>query len=471
MMHTQIQFNHLSLSFPHKTCFEDFTAQVPYGSRIAIIGRNGSGKSSLLTMLQGASTAYEGTVRLPKDTVIGYVPQLIEDVDTSSGGERFNKALTAALSAQPNVLLLDEPTNHLDSHNRKSLLRMLSAFPGTLLIVTHDVELLRSTVDTLWHIDQGKIHIFSGNYDDYQREIRNQRASLEAMQSQLNRQQKDMHHALMREQVRAAKSRAKGEKSINNRKWPTVVSHAKAGRAENTSNRKKADIRQNKQDLSEKLAELAIPEIITPTFSLTASERVAGESVSIVDGQIGYAGKPPLLCAINFSVGRSEKLAILGANGSGKTSLLKAIINDPHIHKSGYWHTPKPEDIGYLDQQYGTLDKHKTVFETIQECVPHWPITKIRFHLSDFLFRKNDAVNALVSTLSGGEKARLCLAQIAAQTPRLLILDEITNNLDLETYEQVVHVLKSYPGTMIVISHQPEFLDAIGINTHYEITK
>lgn len=239
MRHKPIQFKNLSLSFPHKTCFEDFNADILHSSRIAIIGRNGCGKSSLLKILQNTLEASNGVIKIPDDLRISYVPQVIDDFASCSGGERLNKVLTQALSTDPNVLLLDEPTNHLDQSNRRSLMRLLRSYTGTLIIVSHDVELLRHCVDTLWHIDNGKIHIFTGCYDNYLREINTQRASIEQELAKLARQKKDMHHSLMKEQSRAAKSRAKGEKSIAQRKWPTIVSNAKAQRSEETSGRKK----------------------------------------------------------------------------------------------------------------------------------------------------------------------------------------------------------------------------------------
>lgn len=131
----------------------------------------------------------------------------------------------------------------------------------------------------------------------------------------------------------------------------------------------------------------------------------------------------------------------------------------------------KREDVGYLDQHYATLNPDKTVLETIEDLVPAWPHSETRRHLNDFLFRKNEEVNALVSTLSGGEKARLSLAQIAAKTLKLLILDEITNNLDLETKEHVVQVLKAYPSAMIVISHDVDFLTEIKIHEVLDVEK
>ncbi len=460
MMHKPIQIKDLDLSFPHKTCFENFSCQIPYSSRIAIIGRNGSGKSSLLKMI--ASLCGE-------DVVVGYVPQVIVDHTDLSGGQRLNKAVTEALSLDPNVLLLDEPTNHLDSSNKKSLMRMLQNYPGTLIMVSHDKELLRQCTDALWHIDHGKIHIFSGNYDDYMREIKLKRASIEGELELLSRKSKGMHHKLMQEQQRSSKSKAKGQKSIDQRKWPTVVSQAKAGRAEETSGRKKSAIDKRKSDLAESLSDLRLPEIIIPKFSIEGSDAGKGMIVQISAGSVGYC--EGLLSGIALSLACGERIAITGDNGSGKSTLIKAILGDESVYKTGDWHVIKWEDIGYLDQHYGTLNPDKTVLETIADLVPAWSHAEIRRHLNDFLFRKNEEVNALVSTLSGGEKARLSLAQIAAKTPKLLILDEITNNLDLETKEHVIQVLKYYPGAMIVISHDADFLEEIGISEVVDVNK
>jgi len=470
MMHSPIQLQDIALSFSHKICFEEFNTQIPHGSRIAIIGQNGSGKSTLLKALQGNVESISGEIIVPSNVCFGYVPQIIESFDNLSGGQRLNKAFTQALSVLPNVLLLDEPTNHLDSANRKSLIAYLKAFEGTLIVVSHDVALLQTCVDTLWHIDNGMIRIFSGNYDDYIREAQIKRSAIEEERIALNRQMKDIHQALMKEQSRASKSRYKGEKSINKRKWPTIVSKTKFGRAAETSSKKRLEISNKKHTLNERLFELRLPETINPKFSLWAQESGSRTLVTITQGSVGY-NDTALLCDLNFSIGSDQRIAILGSNGSGKSTLIKAILNDLKITKLGNWYMPKPQDIGYLDQHYETLHLEKSAFQTIQELVPNWNHNEIRFHLKDFLFRKNEEVNALVSTLSGGEKARLTLAQIAAKTPKLLILDEITNNLDLMTREHVIQVLQKYPGAMIVISHDEDFLSAINVKDCYKIEK
>jgi ATPase subunit of ABC transporter with duplicated ATPase domains len=471
MIHKPIQIKNLSLVFPHKTCFEDFSVQVPYGSRIAIIGRNGCGKTTLLKIVNGMVEPTSGDVLHDDDVRIGFVPQIVEDFDSLSGGQRLNAAITKALSRDPNALLLDEPTNHLDRSNRKSLMRMLQSYPGTLMVISHDTEFLRHCIDTLWHIDEGEIRVFSGNYDDYIREIHNYRYSLTQEITRLDRQKKEMHRALMKEQKRAAKSKAKGEKSIHQRKWPTIVSTAKASKAEDTSGRKQSAIDHKKDYLTEQLSNLRLPKIIGPKFSLSSTDIGERTIVSISDGSVGYAEHKPLLQNINLSIGSKAKVAIQGGNACGKSTLIKGILHDSRVIKSGNWHVPKISDIGYLDQHYNTLSAGKTVLETISELAPTWPHTEVRRHLNDFLFCKNEEVYTLVSTLSGGEKVRLSLAQIAAKTPKLLILDEITNNLDLETKAHVVQVLKAYPGAIIVIAHDADFLKEAGINEMVDVQK
>ena len=149
------------------------------------------------------------------------------------------------------------------------------------------------------------------------------------------------------------------------------------------------------------------------------------------------------------------------------STIFKAILSDSKVICSGNWYVTK--DIGYLDQHYNNLDLEKSVLENIASLAPHWNLQEIRRHLNDFLFMKNEEVNVLAKNLSGGEKVRLSLAMIAAKTPKLLLLDEITNNLDLETRQHVIEILKEYPGSLVVISHDEDFLKEIGIKDNFVI--
>ncbi len=468
MHHSPIQIKNLSFSLTHKTCFDNFNATVVYGSRIGIIGRNGAGKSTLLNMIHGKVEPADGRVQVPLNARIGVVEQIIDEFHDLSGGMRLNKALTQALAIDPNILLLDEPSNHFDKYNRSALIRLLRLFDGTLFIVSHDIELLESCVNTLWHIDNGQIDVFKGNYKDYINELNIKKDSIERSLSQINLQRKESHNALMKEQARAKTSRQAGKKHIEQRKWPTIVSDAKARRSEQTSGQKSKAIQQKKQELIDKLSELHLPKIIKVKFSLTSADLRLGKSlICINEGALGY--ETTFLHNINLQVSVGDRIAISGNNGTGKSSLIKAILDDKSLNKSGVWQLPPIKDIGYLDQHYQTLSNNETVLESIEKVVPDWSVEQIRRHLGDFLFYENEQVNSFVSTLSGGEKARLSLALIAANTPKLLLLDEITNNLDLLTKEHVILVLREYPGTMIVISHDDEFIKAIGITAFYEI--
>ena len=467
-MHKSIILNNVSLYFPNKICFENFSAQIQAGSRIALIGNNGSGKSSLLKMISGALPPSEGEILNNGNIIFGYVPQLIREYENLSGGQKFNKALSAALSLRPDVLLLDEPTNHLDLKNRKSLIKMLERYNGTLIIVSHDAELLRSSVDTFWHIDNGKITVFSGRFDDYKNEIFQKRQNLEKDLAGLKKEKKENHKALMKEQERAKKSKERGKKFVEQKKWLPAVGDLKQSSAEKASGRNKGNINEKRGSINEQLSALRIPEILKPKFSLTAKDIGSKTILSLSNASAGYAGKT-VLHELTLSVSGGERLAITGDNGSGKSTLLKAILNYPEIIKEGFWDMPYADDIAYLDQYYGTLDDNKTVIETLSEVSPQKTHAELRDILNGFLFRKNEEVNKRVEVLSGGEKARLSLAKIAVKTPKLLLIDEITNNIDLETKEHVTQVLKEYPGAMVIVSHDSAFLKDLEIECFYEL--
>lgn len=453
-MHTAFKIKDYSLSFPSKICFENFNTEVHPGSRIAIIGRNGSGKSTLLQMIQN---------QVQNTISVGYIPQIIDDYPNLSGGQRFNSALSQALALNPDILLLDEPTNHLDLKNRRSLIKMLDTFYGTIILVSHDTSLLRQTMTTYWHIDNQKIYIFSGKYDDYIQDKEIKRLSIEDELSKLKLAKKTTHEALMHEQKRAQKSKASGIKARKCNKSPPMVLNAKASKAQEVSGKKKAAISKTQDILSEQLSALHLPNIIKPKFDLIPKTVSNNVILSISNGSACY-GEKEVISGIYLTLLGNERLAIIGNNGSGKSTLMKAIIGDKTVIKTGDWYIPLSQDIGYLDQGYSNLKGDCTPFSIISTLLPYMQNTEIRKYLNEFLFRTNEEVNLPVSCLSGGEKVRLTLAIIAALPPKLLILDEITNNIDLETKYHIVSVLKEYKGAMIIISHEEDFIKDIGIN-------
>lgn len=469
MTYNLLEIYNLSFVLPHKNCFSDFSSIVTSNSRIAIIGNNGSGKSSLLKIITGFLQPNDGLIKNAPNTTIGYVPQIIENELHLSGGQLFNNTLTDALNLNPDLLLLDEPTNHLDLNNRRSLMRLLQKFSGALIVASHDTELLDNCIDTLWHIDNGKIHIFNGRYADYMYEMRTSKIAIEKELDQLNHQKKDMHNKLMQEQTRASKSKATGQQKIKNNKWTKMTADFMQSRSQKSQGKKLKNIDHKKQEFTERLNDLRLPEIITPKFCMNSDIASDKTIITISDGVIEYTPKNTLIKDINLMINSKDRIAIIGNNGSGKSTLIKSMLRCDKIFKTGDWYLPKFSDIGYLDQHYKTLCADQTVLENIANIQPEWNHSAIRKHLNDFLFRKNEEVNLKVAKLSGGEKARLSLAKIAANTPKLLVLDEITNNLDLQTKEHVVQVIKNYPAALMVISHDSDFLKAIGICDFYLI--
>lgn len=448
-------FNDISFD-THKVCFRDFCVSVNDGSHVGIIGRNGCGKSSLLKILHeklGNTLSY-------------LVPQIISDYPNLSGGERFNKKLSDALSKKPEVLLLDEPTNHLDIHNRNNLIKMLKSYRKILLIATHDLEILKNCIDTIWYINDQKIITFSGNYDSFVRENKNKSNLITKQLTGIKRTQKKIKLKIQKEQEHNAHSKASGVKKIKNKRWMKSVGNAKAMSSEKSYGKVMKNFMTKQTSLLSELDDLFVPEEIIPSFNFACDETNKA-SVSIANGAIGYSADNFILKDININLDHS--LAIIGPNGSGKTTLVKAILDDPLIYKEGLWHAPK--NIAYLDQYYSTLNPDLTPIETISKINQHLSHAEIRKYLNNFLFRKNEEINTLNKYLSGGELARLCLAQITLLPPSLLILDEITNNIDMETRNHITNIMKNYKGRFIVISHDMNFLDDINVQQVYETQK
>lgn len=463
----------LELSYPKRILFSEFSTKVYVGDKIAIIGDNGSGKSSLLKLIFANSNSDISLSEIiPANGIrIVHIPQLITDYNSLSGGQRFNQALSIALASYPDILLLDEPTNHLDNHNRKSLLSLYKHSSQTIITATHDIELLTNHIDIIWHIIDGKIIIFRGSYQDYLREIRQRKTLLEEKISILTKAKKEQHERLMQEQNRAKTSRKQGEKSISDRKWPTITSGTKARRAETTAGKNNAILRKEKDAISRELGTLYLPEELNYKFAITANN--SGKvTLSILNGSCRYKlAQGFQLDNINISLSGSDRLALSGDNGSGKSTLIKGILGDPVIERvSGEWLVPSLANIAYLDQHYANISTNKTIIEMISESASYLDYSEIRDFLNKFLFRKNEEVEKLGHQLSGGERVRLSLALIALQNPRLLILDEITNNIDLRTREHIISVLNSYSGALLVVSHENYFLSAINTNLVLNLT-
>lgn len=463
MSHRPLVIKDISLHLPERTCFKHFSAQIHAGNRILIIGNNGTGKSTLLKIIQGIVEPTEGTISGLQDMVFGYVPQTVTDHPELSGGQRFNKALSAALSSQPDVLCLDEPTNHLDLKNKRSLIRMLKSFRNTLIIVSHDPEIMALDFDQIWHIEHEQIHIFKGDYEAYRNEHDLQERELIARREQLHKEKRILRKAEQQERERAASSRA-ANKYENDKNLLGAMKES-GSRTAGKMGKKLADI---DQKIKAGFADTFVHKKIKPNFNLNTRRLSASKSiVSIVDGSCGY--DKPLLNNLSIQIKATEHIGIIGDNGTGKSTLLKALLHNRSVNIDGQWLIPPKEDVGYLDQHYSTLDPELTALQVIQQAAPQMIDQESRKLLNDFLFSKPHELSKRVSTLSGGEKARLSLAQIAAASYYLLLLDEVTNNVDLDTRAHIIEVLREYPGAMIIVTHDSIFLKELGITTVYEV--
>ncbi len=507
-----LEFTNLSASFGSKTCFEEASARVHNGDRIALVGNNGSGKSTLLkkliTINSGVCISYlpqdvtlDGT-RSVWDVATDPIRQNLEDlklltdpiyyeaalerlnvsqgfdaesrvrallyrfdlafpdrlVASLSGGERMRLSWVRLLVNQPDVLLLDEPTNHLDSERRLLLMTFLHEWQGAAIIASHDVDLLELWPTTIWSLQHQRLNSFKGTYSQF---LQEQQTAIEAEKmafQELKEKRKQLAFDIQQEETRSARAAASGKKRYAN---DPIVRHSKRDRAEGAMSRSKGRYDEKEEAITQ-YRERRQPRIVVPRFHFFIDSRAQG-FIEIVSGAIGFHSQW-LVKDINLVLHSGQRLGLLGANGSGKTTLMRALLEDGEVCRLGEWRVPPRERIGYLDQHYNILDRKISVDENLKRARPDWSLEERRHHLGAFLFLDHNSHVQLVGYLSEGEKSRLALALIAANPPDVLLLDEVTNNLDISTKNYLAAALKSYPGTLVVNSHEKKLLDDIGVS-------
>ena len=353
--------------------------------------------------------------------------QIDGDVGALSGGWKMRVALARVLLGKPDVLLMDEPTNHLDIESIIWLEQFLRAFPGTLLMTSHDREFMNRLVTRIAEIDQGEIIVYSGNYDFYERErtIRetNQQAAFARQQSMLAKEQRFIErfktHAAKAAQVQ---SRIKALDKIEKIELPKKRQVAK--------------------------------------FDFPSPAR-SGDMVAAVEGLRKSYGSRVIYDGFNMTIRRGERWAVMGRNGAGKTTLLKMIAGASQPD-SGNVRLGASLNMGYFSQQsLDVLDPNLTVIEQLQSDFPKDGLGSLRSLAGAFQFSGDD-VDKKIRSLSGGEKSRLVIARMLFNPPNFLVLDEPTNHLDLATKEMLVDALKEFEGTMIFVSHDRMFLRGLG---------
>lgn len=352
--------------------------------------------------------------------------EFTKDVNTLSGGQKTRVALGKLLLTKPDVLLLDEPTNHLDMNSIAWLENYLLNYDGAVLIVSHDRYFLNRVVSKVIEIEQGNIMMFKGNYSEFAEKKKIVREA--RIKEYLNQQQEIKHQEAVIEKLRSFNR----EKSI-----------------------KRAESREKMLDKME-LIEKPIESQGEFHFSLEPS-CVSGNDVLSVENLSKAFGSNTLFQNISFEIKRGEHVAIIGDNGTGKTTLLK-ILNEVIAADSGVFRLGTKVKIGYYDQEHHVLHMNKTIFDEISDDYPTLTNTQIRNTLAAFLFTGDD-VYKLIQDLSGGERGRVSLAKLMLSEANFLILDEPTNHLDIASKEILEKALNEYTGTVLYVSHDRYFIN------------
>lgn len=500
----------ISKAFGTKEILRDVNFHVNEKEKIAIVGINGSGKTTLLKIIMGEETADNGQIILAKDTAIGYLSQhqdisfdntiygemlaakqyivdleanirrlehdmkhaegeelekILETynrlsskydrdngysyeseitgvlkglgfgpddydrhINTLSGGQKMRIALGRLLLTRPDIIILDEPTNHLDMPSISWLESFLSSYPGSVIIVSHDRYFIDRIATSIIEIDNKKATVYHGNYTYYAEKRAEIRANM--MKAYLNQQQEIKHQ----EAVITKLKQFNREKSI-----------------------KRAESREKMLD---KVEVLDKPTEIASEMRLSLEPSVeSGYDVLTVTHLSKSFGNNCLFDNLDFDIKRGEKVALIGGNGTGKTTILK-MINHIVTKDNGTIALGSRVHIGYYDQEHQVLSLHKTIFEEISDAYPDLTNTKIRNVLAAFLFTGDDVFKK-IEDLSGGERGRVSLAKLMLSPANFLVLDEPTNHLDIQSKGILEDAIRNYTGTVLVVSHDRYFINRI----------
>ena len=401
--------------------------------KAAIVGINGSGKTTLLRCILGIEEADEGSIAFSKEKKMDYLAQQHadieaenEDYDTLSGGQKTRKRLEEILQEKPDLLILDEPTNHLDIGSIQWLEKVLKRYDGAVLLVSHDRYFLDKIVTKVIDLERGKVRMYQGNYSAYAEKKRQLR---EAEWKAFQNQQAEIKH---QEAVIEKLKQFNREKSIK--------------RAE------------SREKMLSKVERLEKPEELENEMKLLFSPRESSGNDVLMAKELGksYDGRR-LFSHGTFSLQRGEHVALIGDNGTGKTTLLK-ILNGLVQADEGEFRLGSKVKIAYYDQEHAVLHMEKTLFEEIQDTYPEMNNTKVRNVLAAFLFTGDD-VYKRIQDLSGGEQGRVSLAKLMLSDANFLILDEPTNHLDIQGKEVLEEAIRNYEGTVLYVSHDRYFIN------------
>ena len=503
-----IQLNNVTKNFVVNEIFSNVKMEINDKDRVAIVGRNGAGKSTLLKIISGELSFDSGERTISKNTTIGYLsqefivredlsiyeemitcfdeiisleanleklsyeltPENIENdpglldrfdrlqnevlthkdyhykskiesvlygldftkdvfdkkISTFSGGEKTRLSMAKLLLSEPDLLILDEPTNHLDMENVAWLENYLSSYNGAIVIVSHDRYFLDKVVNVVYNLEFGKLKKYVGNYSKF---LKQYEEDYEKQLKEFTSQQKDIKR--LEEFVQKNIARASTSKMAKSRQ--KVLD-----KMELIDNPKKDDKAAN--------------------IEFNIKEQSGRDVLMIENLKVGYDGKQ-VGNAYNFSVYKGDRIAIVGRNGIGKSTLIKTIAKKQNAI-SGSVHYGSKVSLGYYDQKQAEFESSKTILNELWDEYPLMKEAEVRTVLGRFLFR-GDSVLKIVRDLSGGEKARLQLAKLMLEKNNLLVLDEPTNHLDITSKQVLEDALENYEGTIVFVSHDRYFINKI----------
>jgi len=472
-----VTLDRVSMAYGHLPLLDDVAMQIDARERVSVIGRNGTGKSTLLKILSGEIPPDTGTVwrqpslriaRLEQDVPLsahrsvfdvvaeGHTHHLEEDeawlrehhvelilsrlelpadaiVDTLSGGWRRRVLLARALVGQPDLLLLDEPTNHLDIEAIQWLESFLAEYEGAVMFVTHDRAFLQRLATRIIELDRGKLTSWPGNYATYLRRKEEALANEQVLADKFDKKLAE-EEVWVRQGIKARRTRNEGR-----------VKALEAMRAERAARREQMGNVRLQVEQAEQSGKLV--------FEAKAISK-------------GFAGSP-IIRDFSTRVIRGDRIGLIGPNGAGKTTLLRMLLGELKPD-TGEIRLGANVQIAYYDQQREQLDPERTVFDTVGEgndtVTSNGRTRHVHAYLRDFLF-SDERARSPVKALSGGERNRLLLARLFTRPANVLVLDEPTNDLDLETLELLEEQLVEWPGTLLLVSHDRAFLDNVVTST------
>jgi ATP-binding cassette subfamily F protein uup len=496
-----VSLDRVSVAFGHLPLLDEVALQIEPRERVAVIGRNGTGKSTLLKIISGELPADSGmlwrqpglrTARLEQDVPLsanrpvfdvvaeGHTHHLEDDeawlkehhvdvvlsrlslpadaiVDTLSGGWRRRVLLARALVGQPDLLLLDEPTNHLDIDAIIWLEDFLASYAGAVMFVTHDRAFLRRLATRIVELDRGQLTSWPGDYATY---VRRKEEALKNEAQEQARFDKRLaeEEVWLRQGIKARRTRNEGR-----------VRALLALRAERAARREQlGDVRMQAERAEASGKMVFEAKHVTKSYvgRVLSDPPVGSDPPGVSDPPVPDV-PVPVIRDFSTRIIRGDRIGLIGPNGAGKTTLLRMLLGELPPDEGDVRHGANVQ-IAYYDQQREQLDPERTVFDTIGEgndtVTANGRTRHVNAYLNDFLFTKARA-SSPVKALSGGERNRLLLARLFTRPANVLVLDEPTNDLDLETLELLEEELVEWPGTLLLVSHDRAFLDNVVTST------